>query len=312
MEDFMPSPQKPSAYANLLILFWFLALGGSVAFRRLDDPAYRTRLDHWHQQRIAELKKESGWLNLAGLYWLKEGVNTVGGSGNDLVFVPEKVTGRLGTFQLSAGTVRFTPAPTARVSVAGKAVQEPVVAFTDGQTKPVVLEHGALRWFVIKRGDRYGIRLRDLESAQLRAFHGVDRFPADESWQIRAKVERPSQPRTIPITDVLGLTHQQPLAGTLVFDLKGTLVRLDAVGEGDKLFVLFADPTNGQETYGSGRFLYVDKPDASGKTVLDFNQAINPPCAFTPYATCPLPPRQNRLALRVTAGEKKPDDHFHH
>jgi uncharacterized protein (DUF1684 family) len=310
MEEFETTNETPTKYYRLYMLLWLLALVVSVSFRQIDDPAvYRNRIDQWHKERIAALKKESGWLNLAGLFWLKEGNNTVGGPGSAVIFPTEKTPAQLGILTLQNGTVSFTAAPKADVRFDGKPVTEPLTVFSPTLNKPVVLQHGSLRWFIIKRGDQYGIRLRDLESPALGAFHGVDRFPVDASWQVKAHVKVPDQPKTIPITDVLGITHQQSLAGTLVFELNGSPVRLDAVGEGEKLFVMFADPTNGQETYGAGRFLYVDKPGPDGTTVVDFNQAINPPCAFTPYATCPLPPKQNRLALRVLAGEKKTEIH---
>jgi uncharacterized protein (DUF1684 family) len=163
---------------------------------------------------------------------------------------------------------------------------------------------------VIKRGSRYAVRLRDLESPFLQEFKSIDRFPANEKYRVKAKLEKPVSDRTIPILDVTGQTSQQPLAGTLVFTLEGKTYRLDAVEEGaDRLCILFGDATNSHDTYGSGRFLYADKPDQNGDVELDFNRAINPPCAFTPFATCPLPPKQNKLGVRITAGEKRYGNH---
>ncbi|WP_421826816.1 DUF1684 domain-containing protein [Larkinella sp.] len=310
MEEFETPAETPTKYYRQFVLLWLLALVGSVSFRRSENPSvYKAQIDQWHTERITALKKESGWLNLAGLFWLKEGDNTVGGSGSAVAFPSGKTPAHLGTLRLKDGTVSFTSAPRADVRVDGKPLTESVTLFSPSLAKPVVLQHGSLRWFVIKRGNQYGIRLRDLESARLKSFRGIDRFPVDGAWQVKARLNVPDQPKTIAITDVLGLTHQQPLAGTLVFELNGSAVRLDAVGEGEKLFVLFADPTNGHETYGAGRFLYVDKPGPDGTTIVDFNKSINPPCAFTAYATCPLPPKQNRLALRITAGEKNTENH---
>ena len=306
--DMTVEKEPTNLYARRFFQWWVLALLASVGFRLAEDPVYKNRIDQWHQQRLASLTSENGWLNLAGLFWLKNGDNTVGTArGSDVVF--PKGASQLGVFQLANGSVQFTPSANAGITMDGKPIAGAVTIFTDGQSKPVVLQQGSLRWFIIKRGDRYGIRLRDLESPVLKAFKGIERFPVSDAWQTIAHVEVPAQPKTIPILDVLGVTSQQPLAGTLVFRLNGQSVRLDAVGEGDKLFVLFADETNRHETYGAGRFLYVDKPGPDGTTTVDFNQAINPPCAFTPYATCPLPPNQNRLALRVTAGEKNASDH---
>jgi len=279
------------------------------SFRIADDPVYRQRIDQWHQDRIASLKSENGWLNLAGLFWLTNGKNTLGqGSGFDIAFPTDKATADLGVLYLEKGEVRFTPSRKATVLADGQPIAESLVIFKPNE-KPVTLAYGSLRWFIIKRGDKYGIRLRDLNSPYLSEFRGVERFPVDETWQIKARVETPSTPKTIPILDVLGLTSQQPLAGTLVFERAGKTYRLDAVGEGKKLFILFGDATNAHETYGSGRFLYADQPGPDGTTILDFNQAINPPCAFTPYATCPLPPKQNKLTLAVRAGEKRYGEH---
>ncbi|UHG92116.1 DUF1684 domain-containing protein [Spirosoma oryzicola] len=287
-----------------------LTLITASGFRLIvDDPAYRTRIDQWHQERVTSLKSENGWLNLAGLFWLEAGKNSLGRGTNFAVSFPEAgARVDLGALYLEKGEVRFVPPKEAEVSANGKAVTAPITIFSSDDNS-ITLAHGSLRWFIIKRGDKYGVRLRDLNSPYLSEFHGIDRFPVDESWRVNAKLEVPSVPKTIPILDVLGMTSQQALAGTLVFERAGKTYRLDAVGDGPKLFILFGDLTNAHQTYGSGRFLYVDKPGADGTTVLDFNQAINPPCAFTPYATCPLPPKQNKLALSVTAGEKRYGDH---
>ncbi|WP_223833844.1 DUF1684 domain-containing protein [Spirosoma profusum] len=289
---------------------WFLAMIAAVGFHAPDEPSYRAQLEEWHQNRIKSLKSETGWLNLAGLFWLNEGKNSVGrGPDFDVRFPVANELKELGIFTLQNGEVRFTPNPGASVQADGKPVTESLVIFSGAKSKPPVLAHESLRWFIIKRGPKYGVRLRDLEGQFLRDFHGIDRFPIDETWKVKAKLEKPSEPKTIPILDVLGQTTQTPLAGTLVFDHAGKTYRLDAVGEGEKLFILFGDPTNEHDTYGAGRFLYADKPAADGTTTLDFNQSINPPCAFTPYATCPLPPKQNKLAVAIKAGEKRYGDH---
>ncbi|WP_420150780.1 DUF1684 domain-containing protein [Spirosoma sp.] len=291
-------------------------MAATVGFRQIetrvsDSPSYKAQIEQWHQDRVNSLKSENGWLNLAGLFWLNEGKNSLGrGSDFDVPFPGAATSVKLGSFELQNGEVRFTPEEGAAVSVDGKTITEPIVAFSE-TGKPPVLANGSLRWVVIKRGDKYGVRLRDLESSFLKEFHTINRYPVNENWRIKARLEAPTTPRTIPILNVLGQTTQTPLAGTLVFEKGGKTYRLDAVGEGEKLFILFGDATNSHDTYGSGRFLYADKPsiDSDNVTTLDFNQAINPPCAFTPYATCPLPPKQNKLAFAITAGEKRYGDH---
>ncbi|ADB40784.1 DUF1684 domain-containing protein [Spirosoma linguale] len=311
---FINQPIGPlNNYSRCFFGIWFLAMAASVGWRNADGPSYKEQIDAWHQTRINSLKSETGWLNLAGLFWLSNGKNSLGrGTDFDLAFPVADAPADLGALYLENGHVRFVPKVGAAVLADGKPVTGPLVIFAPDQ-KPLVLAHGSLRWFIIKRGPKYGVRLRDLDSPQLKEFQTIDRYPIDESWRIKARLETPSTPTTIPIIDVLGLTSQQPLAGTLVFERAGKTYRLDAVEEGDKLFILFGDPTNAHETYGAGRFLYADRPVSGvgekGLVVLDFNQSINPPCAFTPFATCPIPPKQNKLAVAVTAGEKRYGEH---
>jgi hypothetical protein len=302
-------------YATAFFWIWGLTCIALAGFRT-DNPTYREELDGWHRQRVESLKGESGWLNLAGLFWLNEGRNEAGTDpGNNLTFPADRAPAQVGTFTLTKGVVTFEAAPGAVVEADGAPVLGTKTIFAPGVTKPITLSHGSLRWFVIKRGERYAVRLRDLNSPLLTTFAGIDRFPADEALRVQARLEKPTTPRTIPILDVTGQIAQQPLLGTLVFELAGQTHRLDAVGEGtNKLFILFGDATNAHETYGSGRFLYADLPvrsdaSADGLTTLDFNRAINPPCAFTPFATCPLPPKQNRLTVAIRAGEKRYGDH---
>lgn len=272
-----------------------------------EDPAYKAHIESWHQKRVNSLKDENGWLNLAGLFWLKEGDNTAGSISDNKVVFPAG-NAHIGTFQLKNGEVTFIPDAKAEVLANGEKITAPQTIFSENSKKAPTLQHQSLRWVVIKRGDKYGIRLRDLESEQLKNFHGIERYPVNEKYRVKAHLEKPAIPTTVSIVNVLGQSSDQPLAGTLVFQLDGKTYRLDATGE-DKLFVVFGDGTNKTETYGSGRFLYADEPDAEGNTVLDFNQAINPPCAFTPYATCPLPLKQNKLTVKIPAGEKRFGDH---
>ncbi|GAB2528849.1 DUF1684 domain-containing protein [Spirosoma aerophilum] len=310
----MPSAEQPSGrfkgYSHWFFGLWLLALPAAVGWRNADGPSYKAQIDEWHQNRVNALKSETGWLNLAGLFWLNKGKNSLGrGTDFDVSFPVAEAPSDFGLLQLENGQVRFVPKAGVSVLADGKPVSEPLVIFAPDE-KPVVLAHGSLRWFVIKRGPKYGVRLRDLDSPNLKDFQVINRYPVEESWRIKARFETPKSPATIAITDVLGLTSQQPLAGTLVFERAKKTYRLDAVSEGDKLFILFSDPTNEHETYGAGRFLYADRPAGEqGMVILDFNQSINPPCAFTPYATCPIPPKQNKLAMAITAGEKRYGEH---
>ncbi|WP_242916311.1 DUF1684 domain-containing protein [Pontibacter liquoris] len=268
------------------------------------ETAYVDSVNQWHHEREENLKKEDGWLSLAGLFWLKEGKNTFGsGDGNDLVFPEGKLPAQAGVLTLDHGKVTASIAKGVDVKLNGKPVQQEALVYTEGQ-EPPQMTYGPLTWFVLKRGDRYGIRLRDAESPVRTAFKGVDRFPVATKWRLPARLEQNPLPKQIPITNILGQTEPEPSPGALVFTVGDSTYRLDALEEGDELFIIFADKTNGTDTYGSGRYLYVPKPGPDGSTTIDFNKATNPPCAFVPYATCPLPPKQNFLPLSITAGEK--------
>jgi uncharacterized protein len=178
--------------------------------------------------------------------------------------------------------------------------------------KPTILQLGSLTFYVIKRGDRLGVRIKDKTSPMLASFKGIDEYPIRPEWRVVARFE-PYKDKKIPIANIIGQVADEKSPGTLVFDWQGKTYRLDALdgGEDGSLFVVFGDQTNGKEAYGAGRFLDTDPPK-DGKVVVDFNTAYNPPCAFTAFATCPLPPAQNKLAVRVEAGEKKFAGGGHH
>lgn len=279
---------------------WLFLLTSLVSLGQ-DKSQYIKDIKAWHQDRVESLKSENGWLNLAGLFWLEEGENSFGSDASNQIVFPEKAPKKLGTLLLKDSKVSFVAEQGVAVSLLGPTVPASYV-FADGQS--TTMQYGSLRWFVIKRGPKVGIRLRDLESAELQHFKGVDTYPIDAKWKVTAKLEKATADKKIAIMDVLGQTTMQPSPGTLVFSIAGKEYRLDAVESEGELFILYADPTNQKETYGAGRFLYADLPNEQGTTILDFNKSINPPCAFTAFATCPLPPKQNRLPIAIRAGEK--------
>ncbi|MCB9081418.1 MAG: DUF1684 domain-containing protein [Lewinellaceae bacterium] len=286
----------------LLVASWLLP------YTVTGQNTYTAATQEWIQQREDALRSETGWLNLAGLLWLKPGINTVGSDPtNDVVF--PKGAAFLGTFHLADEAVNFTAADGVSIQYEGIDISEKRLYPSGENGTPVVLAHQSLRWFIIRRGDRFGVRLRDLEHPAVKAFHGIDRYPPDTTWRVKARLIAATEEHKIPITNVLGMTSLETSPGYLIFDLQGKTYQLDVVWEADELFILFADETNGETTYASGRFLYAAAPGPDGYTVLDFNRAINPPCAFTKYATCPLPPQQNRLPLAVVAGEKNFGEH---
>jgi len=274
--------------------------------RQRAEAKYLGEIQAWHQQRLESLKSPTGWLNLAGLFWLEEGENTAGADSTNAIILPkDKAPDFAGSYILQDSIVTFKTRPGIHVMLDDSVVTS-IVMHNDLQDHPTKLSLGTLSWTIIKRGEKYGVRLRDHQHLMLRTFDGVEIFPIDSTWRIEATFEPNDPPKIIAIPTVLNTINEEPSPGAFVFRLDGKTCKLDATGKmtDKELFVIFADPTNGKETYGAGRFLYVPTPDANGKTTIDFNKAYNPPCAFTEYATCPLPPEQNKLSVRITAGEK--------
>lgn len=293
----------------LFLSFIFIASNSFSQSGGSSDSAYRAEVYLWHKNREKSLKSETGWLNVVGLHWLKEGENTFGSEKeNNIVFPPGKADKKLGLFFLKDGIVSLKAASGVVIQVEGKPFAEGVV-FDEALDKTLVLNHKSLRWFIIKRGSRYAVRLRDLESDGLKRFTHIEQFPVDLNWRVTATYDMPSEPKTIAVNDIIGLTTPTPFGGTLHFEKDGKKFQLDATLEGEDLFIVFADETTGNETYGGGRFLYTKKPVSGNSVILDFNKAYNPPCCFTDFATCPLPLPQNRLPVKVTAGEKSYGHH---
>jgi uncharacterized protein len=260
----------------------------------------------WRAQRVAALTSDTGWLTLTGLYWLKPGDNSFGrAAGNALRLDKPALAATAGSFVLSGAQVRFVARPGSGVTHDGAPVGT-LDLVSDAHGEPTVLESGSLRFFVIDRVGHIGVRVRDLDNPRRRSFRGFEYFPISSDWAVHARFERYVPARRIRIVNILGMEDEMPSPGAVVFMKDGREWRLDTVLEepGDpELFIMFADATSGHETYGAGRFLYIPMPQ--GDTALvDFNEAFNPPCAVNDFATCPLPPYQNRLKLRVAAGEK--------
>ncbi|HEX7181224.1 MAG TPA: DUF1684 domain-containing protein [Thermoanaerobaculia bacterium] len=281
------------------------------------DTSYRQEIETWRKDRFDGLKSEDGWFSLVGLFWLDEGENRFGSDpGVNKVILPEGRSPKVaGAFVREGKSVRVKAepgaprAPREDITLDGKPVTGAMELKSDATGKPTVLRLGSLSFHVIERGDKIGVRVKDSRSPALAAFHGLDYFPIQPAWRIEARFE-PYQPaKKVPIPNVLGQVSDEPSPGAVVFDWQGKTYRLDAIqgSEEGGLFLIFADETNGKDTYGAGRFLDTDPPK-DGKVVVDFNTAYNPPCAFTSFATCPLPPQQNKLALRIEAGEKKYGD----
>lgn len=298
----------------LLTVITILALAAgctSGSQKQEVDTEYAAKIKAWQQKRLQGLKNKNGWLSLAGLFWLKEGKNTFGSDKvNDLVIEDVKAPAQIGTFFWEKDEVRFAASEKVNVMHQDKSVSE-LKLETDEKGKPTVLQCGSLTWYIIKRGNRLGVRLKDSQHPRLSKLDKIDSFPMDTQWRIEAVLERFKQPRKVTIPNVLGMESQEEIQGALVFKINGKEYRLLPLGN-KFLFVIFGDETNGTETYGGGRFLSVAEPDQQGRTIIDFNKAYNPPCVFSEYATCPLPPQENQLEVRVTAGEKMVKGLGHH
>lgn len=268
------------------------------------DPEYVKELDEWNQKRINNLKKDNGWLNLVGRTWLKPGENKFGSAkDNDVVIESDKVPAYMGVFIFQDSVVTMKVNDGVEILLNGNPVKE-IVMIGDHEKEMTVFQSSTIKWNLIVREDKYGIRFRDLESDLVKNFKGIDRFPLDERWKISASFEEYNPPKKLFVPNVLGQITEELSPGAVVFEKDGKSYTVDAIDSEDKLFLIIADETSGEETYGGGRFMYVDKPDSTEKIVLDFNKAFNPPCVFTKYATCPLPPKENYLKLKIEAGEK--------
>lgn len=296
-----------SLFLALIFLFLFISCQ-----KKEIDPSYLAEINQWHQKRIANLKKPEGWLSLVGLYWLQEGENSFGSSEKNDITFPQKAPAFIGTFVLHANKVKVVINPDIPVLV-NDTIKKEAELQHDLSGHPTKMKLGSLVWYVIKRGEKYGIRLKDTLSAVRMKFKGIDRFPVDPKYRVVATFIPYNPPKKIIIPTIIGTEEVSYSPGALEFELDGEKYRLDPEGEmGDKeWFIVFGDATNGKETYGAGRFLYVPAPDSTGKTIIDFNKAYNPPCAFTPYATCPLPPEQNILPVAIRAGEKNYGEGHH-
>ncbi len=259
----------------------------------------------WKTQRLASLTSETGWPTLSGLFWLKPGENTFGSASSSALHLDNSaLASEAGAFVLEGNKVRFVAHPGAGVTHDGKAITTIELA-ADTTGDPTLLKSGSLTFYLIERAGNLGIRVRDSENPLRTNFRGLDYFPTADDWVVNAKFEPYEPHKKIPIVNILGMREDMVSPGALVFTHGGETYRLDALLEepaATDLFVMLADGTSGEETYGAGRFMYVPLPQ-DGIVRMNFNQAYNPPCAFNTFATCPLPPRQNRLAVRIEAGE---------
>jgi uncharacterized protein (DUF1684 family) len=280
-------------------------VGVSQAGVEQGKQSHTQQIEAWRKQRVERLTAPNGWLSLVGLEWLKEGANKIGSAKDNDIVVPS-APAHLGTITLHGGKAAIVLDAKADATIDGaKATSADLL--DDSAPKPTVVAFGSANFYLVHRGEKWALRIKDSEAKTRKQFVGIDYFDIDPSWRIEAKWEAYDPPREVEESNILGQVDKVIVPGAAVFEHGGKTYRVEPVIEtpGDtELFLVFADKTSGKETYGAARFVYTEPPK-DGKVVIDFNKAYNPPCAFTSYATCPLPTAQNRLSTRVTAGEKK-------
>jgi uncharacterized protein (DUF1684 family) len=264
----------------------------------------------WREKRDEEMRAPTSWLNIAGLFWLKEGENSFGTSGKNPIQLPQgSAPFFAGSFFLHNGTVTVLAKDGTQLKIGGKTIQKSMLR-GDDTGRPDVIALNDLRMWVIKRFDQYAIRLRDLNHPPYKKYVGLDFFPPSEKYKIQADFQAFDEPKKVEVGTAIGKNTEMNSLGYVTFKIDGKLYRLEAFsGESQILFFIFGDETNGKETYEASRFMNARILE-NGKVDLNFNRAFNPPCAYTPFATCPLPPPQNQLKIQILAGEKKyPDSH---
>jgi len=296
-------------FSFVFIVLLFSSCAEQEFYNFESKSEYIKSVEQWDIDRLNRLKSATGWLSLSGLFWLHEGENTLGrDSSNSLIYNSENAPAFLGKFVLKSDTVRYF-APDSLNIMAGTQKVDSMILQKDNQENTTFLTYGSLNWHIIKREERLGIRMKDSLNEALVKFPGIERFPIQSDWYLKAKFVEYQPPKTIELPDITGKIENVKSPGCLEFTIDGVLFTLDALEGGNELFIVFADETSAETTYGGGRFLYVSLPDSLGNTFIDFNKAYNPPCAFTEFATCPTPPKSNFLKIRIEAGEKNFGNH---
>lgn len=291
-------------------IFILLLLGGLFSCNsEKTTNTYYNDIEQWRKERLESLTQPDGWTTLVGLYWLEEGVQSFGSSTeNDIVF-SKKAPSFIGTLSLAGDSVNVRINDTVDVLINGEMVKS-MRLYDDTEENTTYMQWESLTWYLIQRGGKFGIRLKDSLSEQRFALKEIPHFDVDENWKFKATFIPPAPEATIKVENILGQVSDDPLEGQLEFTYKGKNYSLAVLDGGqDAYFLIIADETTGEETYGGGRYIYVNRADSSGVTYIDFNKAYNPPCVFSIFATCPLPPQENYLPFRVLAGEKELPDH---
>jgi uncharacterized protein len=287
---------------NLLLAIAIAVLASCSQQPSIDHDAYAKEMDQWHADRLSRLKDKNGWLALAGLYWLRNGTNTFGSDSSNMIIFPGFAPSYIGTLELKDSTVYLQE--TAQKVLIDSVPASHVKLTDDMSGKPTRMVLGRYAWNIIKRGNRFGVRLRDFESPLLDSLKNIPIFETNEQYRVIADFKPFSVPEKQVVHTVIGTDAVNIIPGVLTFRLNGRKYELYPAAYQGEWSIVFGDMTNGEETYDAGRFLDIDAPDKNNTVIIDFNKAYNPPCSFTPYATCQLPHRSNILPVRIEAGEK--------
>jgi len=268
------------------------------------DLAYIAEIEEWRAGRLERLKAENGYLNLAGLFWLDDIVSSFGSDEENDVRFPPIAAANMGVFELTNEGVLMIVNPEADVRLDGERV-ESLLMHDDTTAAPDTATSGSLAWVVINRDGKVGIRLRDFNHPALAALPPIPYFDINTKLRVEASLKLFDEPKIMNVGTVIEGVGYNPMSpGVLVFEIDGENYELEAYASGENLFFVFGDQTSGRETYGAGRFVYTEWPEEGSKTVLDFNKSYNPPCVFGDFSTCPVASPQNRLPVRIEAGEK--------
>jgi uncharacterized protein len=288
-----------------LMCIFFFGCSSKESMTAQERQTYEAEINAWHAKRLEELKSPEGWLNLVGLYCLDQGANPFGSGKNNLLIFPEgKIAERAGLFIVNDNQISVKVYPDILITANGKSITGQIIYQPDS-VDSIIFEAASLRWKIFKHDSNWWVSLRDDESQLSKTLIDIERYEIDPDYRVEAAFTKADSLHTIEVTSVDGQITTQHSPGTLTFNFGGSDYQLEVVeGNDDEFFIIFGDATNGDETNESGRFLYVEKPDATGKVIVDFNKAYNPPQVFTACATCPLPTPQNILDVKIKAGEK--------
>ena len=283
------------AFVSILISLLFVSTSQAVTWQ--ED------VEAWRNARVESLTRPHGWLSLIGMEWLRNGENSIGSADDNDILLPHGPA-YIGSFSLLNNNIEFTPKQGVQIKVDDMVIEKSLPVYMDTQENTTVFTIDSFLFYVIERG-KPALRIKDSTAQDLKDFTGIDYFALSEDFLVEAQFIPYEPVKEIEIINVLGLLSKETALGKLSFEIKGKNYKLDVMDGGDEFYIIFADKTSGRTTYGPGRFLYVDKPNANNITTINFHKAYNPPCAFSDYSTCPLPPPQNRIPVFIEAGEKK-------